>query len=171
MQTSQVSETCEAYTQYDMLKIFVTQAVMRHLDDCQAALCQSKLGQTYFASEAKARATLMEGITKQEIFVAEDEAGTCLGFIWFIIDGAFHSFPYLHIIAVKEAFRGMGVGTQLLAFFEQTVFPKYAKVFLVVADFNPEARRLYERLGYTQVGAMPDLYKPGVVEYLMMKAR
>jgi len=44
-------------------------------------------------------------------------------------------------------------------------------VFLVVADFNPEAKRLYEHLGYRQVGEIPGLYKAGVTEYLMMKER
>jgi ribosomal protein S18 acetylase RimI-like enzyme len=44
-------------------------------------------------------------------------------------------------------------------------------VFLVVADFNPEAKRLYESLGYRQVGVIPGLYKEGVSEQLMMKNR
>jgi ribosomal protein S18 acetylase RimI-like enzyme len=43
------------------------------------------------------------------------------------------------------------------------------KVFLVVADYNPDAKRFYERNGYQQVGKIPDLYRPGVTEYLMVK--
>ena len=39
----------------------------------------------------------------------------------------------------------------------------------MVADFNPEAKRLYESAGYRQVGAIPGLYKEGITEYLMMK--
>ncbi len=147
----------------------ITKAHMQHLDDCKEALLNSKLGAEYFPSEEKALSTLVKGISKGEIFVAVDEKGECLGFIWFVLNGAFHSFPYLHIIAVKEAYRGMGIGKELLRFFEETVFPDASKVFLVVADFNPEARRLYERLGYQQVGAIPALYKDGVTEYLMMK--
>ncbi|MFN2286378.1 MAG: GNAT family N-acetyltransferase [Anaerolineae bacterium] len=153
--------------------VIIIRAQPRHLGDCKAALLNSKLGQVYFPSEEKALATLTEGISKGEIFVAvdedEDRRGECLGFIWFVLKGAFHSFPYLHIIAVKEAFRGRGIGRKLLHFFEETVFTDSSKVFLVVADFNPEARRLYERLGYLQVGAIPGLYKDGVTEYLMMK--
>ncbi len=147
----------------------ITKAQMRHLDDCKEALLNSKLGREYFPVEEKALSMLKEGISKGEIFVAVDEKEECLGFIWFILQAAFHSFPYLHIIAVKEAYRGMGIGKELLHFFEETTFTQHSKVFLVVADFNPEARRLYERLGYRQVGAIPDLYKEGVTEYLMMK--
>lgn len=153
------------------MKINIVQAHLECLEDCKAALLASRLGQEYFPSEEKARATLTDGITKGEIFVARNEAGECLGFMWFVLNGAFHSFPYLHMIAVKQAFRGMGIGQKLLSFFEETVFVRYSKVFLVVADFNPEARRLYERLGYRQVGAIPGLYKAGVTEYLMMKER
>jgi len=154
-----------------MLKVIITQTQMKHLEDCKVALLKSKLGQEYFPSEEKALAALTEGITQGEIFVALNEEGECLGFIWFVLKGAFHSYPYLHIIAVKEAFRGMGIGKKLLSFFEETVFANHSKVFLVVADFNPEARRLYERLGYRQVGMIPGLYKAGVTEYLMMKER
>jgi len=151
------------------LKISIAQAQIQHLEDCKAALLDSTLGRIYFTVEENAVATLTDGITKGEVFVAVDEAGVCLGFIWFIQDGAFHGFPYLHIIAVKAAYRGMGIGQQLLRFFEETAFAQHSKVFLVVADFNPEARRLYERLGYRQVGAIPGLYREGVTEYLMMK--
>jgi ribosomal protein S18 acetylase RimI-like enzyme len=152
-----------------MMNVTITKADIRHLEDCTGALLKSKLGQEYFPSEGKARSALTEGITKEEIFIAVDEAGECLGFIWFILAGAFHSFPYLHIIAVKEEFRRLGIGKKLLAFFEELVFMDHSKVFLVVADFNPEAKRLYESLGYQQVGAIPGLYKEGVTEYLMMK--
>jgi ribosomal protein S18 acetylase RimI-like enzyme len=149
----------------------IRKANFSHLEDCKDALCKSKLGEEYFASEEKAISALTEGITKEEIFVAVDETGKCLGFIWFILAGAFHSFPYLHIIAVKEKFRGQGIGKKLLAFFEEVAFAEHSKVFLVVADFNPEAQRLYEHLGYRQVGVIPNLYKEGVREHLMMKER
>lgn len=153
------------------MNIKITKAQMRYLEDCTAALLNSKLGQVYFVSEENARSAIAEGISKEQIFAALNEGGECLGFIWFIFNGAFHCFPYLHIIAVKEASRGLGIGTKLISFFEEAVFPECSKIFLVVADFNPEAKRLYERLLYRQVGEIPSLYKEGVTEYLMMKER
>jgi ribosomal protein S18 acetylase RimI-like enzyme len=153
------------------LNITIAKADRQHAEDCQAALQNSRLGEVYFPTQEKARAAISEGITKGELFVALDETGACLGFIWYILNGAFHSFPYLHIVAVKEACRGLGIGQALMAYFEESVFAGCSKVFLVVADFNPEAKRLYERLGYRQVGEIPGLYKEGVTEYLMMKER
>ena len=153
------------------MQIIITKANKKHLEDCKNALHNSKLGQEYFPSEQDAIDAITEGITKEEMFVALNEKGECLGFIWFILSGAFHSFPYLHIIAVREEFRGLGIGKKLLSFFEETVFPNSSKVFLVVADFNPDAKRLYENLGYQQVGVLPNLYREGITEYLMMKER
>jgi ribosomal protein S18 acetylase RimI-like enzyme len=153
------------------MDITIRKANLGHLEDCKDALCNSKLGEEYFAAEEKALAALTDGITKGEVYVVLDDAGHCLGFIWFILDGIFHIFPYLHILAVKEGYRGQGIGKKLLAFFEETVFVDNAKVFLVVADFNPEAQRLYEQVGYKQVGVIPNLYKEGVTEHLMMKEK
>ena len=106
----------------------------------------------------------------EEIYVAMSK-GCCLGFFWFVYRGAFHSYPYLHIIAVDEASRGSGVGTKLLDYYEQLVLSEYSKTFLLVADFNPRAKKLYESRGWIQVGAIQGLYKPGVTEYLMVKYR
>ena len=153
------------------MKIAISRADESHLPDCVAALAKSELGRVYFPSEENALASIAEGMARDEVFVAVDEAAECLGFIWFIARGAFHSYPYLHVIAVKEGHRGEGVGKKLLDFFEETVFADSAKAFLVVADFNPDARRLYERLGWRQVGEIPGLYRDGVTEYLMMKER
>jgi ribosomal protein S18 acetylase RimI-like enzyme len=153
-----------------MLNIFIRKAQLWDLEDCKKALLKSKLGQEYFTDQW-AQTSLTEGITKEEIYVAADAEGAVLGFIWFVLKGAFHFFPYAHLIAVKEQLRSKGIGKKLLSFFEETVFKDYSKVFFVVADFNPEAKRLYERVGYVQVGAIPGLYKEGVTEYLMMKVR
>ena len=153
------------------MDIAISRADESHLRDCVAALAHSELGRVYFDSEEKALASLAEGVAREEVFVAMDGSGECLGFIWFILGGAFHSFPYLHVIAVKEGHRGEGVGKKLLQFFEKGVFENSAKAFLVVADFNPDARRLYERLGWREVGAIPDLYREGFTECLMMKER
>lgn len=146
----------------------IIQAKNEHLDDCVLALENSELGRVYFSQENKARQALSQGILDQEILVAIDLKGLCLGFIWFIRNGAFHGFPYVHILAVKEGYRNLGIGSKLINYFEEEIAQR-TKVFLVVADFNPKAKKLYERCGYIEVGALPNLYKIGVTEFLMMK--
>ena len=151
------------------MDINIIKAENKHLIDCKVALLKSELGRVYFAQEDKAIKALSEGISKGEIFVAIDKDGICLGFIWSILNGAFHSFPYLHIIAIKEELRNRGIGKKLLKHFEAVTCKNYSKLFLVVAEFNPEAKKLYQSIGYTEVGIIPNLYKEGVTECLMMK--
>lgn len=142
-----------------------------YLNDCVVALSNSELGKQYFSSKGSAKAALEEGFNKNEIYVVLDANHNCTGFMWIIMNGMFHSFPYLHIIAVKEAYRNQGIGRELLKYFEEVCYRDKNKVFLVVADFNPKAKRLYESLGYVEVGAIPSLYRDGIKEFLMMKTK
>lgn len=151
------------------MDINIIKAENKHLIDCKIALQNSELGRIYFPKEDNAVKALNEGISKGEIFIAINKECECLGFIWFIVNGAFHSFPYLHIIAVKDELRNIGIGQTLLKYFEETNSKTSSKLFLVVADFNPRAKQLYERIGYKEVGIIPSLYKIGVKECLMMK--
>lgn len=153
------------------MEIQIIQATQSHQVDCKEIMLNSRFGREYFPEEENAHSLLAEGISKGEIFVALDEAGACLGFIFFILKGAFNAYPYLEIIAVREDLRGKGVGSRLLQFFEDAVFPDTRRVFLVVADFNTDAKQLYERIGYRQVGEIPGLYRDWITEHLMMKDR
>lgn len=148
----------------------IMKGAINYIDDCEAALLDSELGRKYFSQPGNAHRALEEGFTKDEIYIAIDN-NKCVGFFWVIDKGAFHSFPYLHIIAVKEEYRNKGIGKMLMNYFEEISFKNSSKVFLVVAEFNPEAKRLYENLGYREIGPIPGLYRAGITEYLMMKER
>ena len=152
------------------MSIAIQKADSSFLRDCTRILWNSDLGRVYFGEQENVEESLAEGLTTEEVYAAVD-GGQTLGFYWYTNHGAFHSFPYLHIIAVDEACRGRGVGTALLAHFEALVFEKSSKAFLVVADFNTRAKKLYESIGYEQVGAIDGLYKKGITEFLMMKRR
>lgn len=59
---------------------------------------------------------------------------------------------YLDGIAVAEPHRGRGIGTALVAAFEERARDNgFQTVSLEVIDANPRARSLYERLGYREV--------------------
>ena len=140
----------------------------QHLKDCMDALCRSALGEKYFSSPGSAENAILEGIHQGNLYVALI-GEECVGFTYIIPKGAFHSFPYLHLIAVKEEYRDMGIGKALLDFSESIASKMADKLFLVVADYNPDAKRFYERNGYQQVGEISNLYRPGIAEYLMTK--
>jgi ribosomal protein S18 acetylase RimI-like enzyme len=79
--------------------------------------------------------------------------------------------PLLEYICVREQSRGQGVGTFLIEYFETILFPLADNLYLFVSDINPEAARLYRRLGYYQVGALPDYNLPMQTEFLFRKTR
>lgn len=91
------------------------------------------------------------------------------GFLVLNLQGAFVG--YLQTICVAPDRRGRGVGAALVAFAEARIFREHPNVFLCVSSFNPAARRLYERLGYTTVGELTDFVVAGHSELLMRKSR
>lgn len=150
-------------------KISIIDGENRYIADCIEILQASELGKAYFSDRQKAKAMLEYALEKKELYVALNEQDKCVGFVYCMPNGVFGSYPYLHIISVKEDCRSKGIGSQLMSYFEE----KYPsdKYFLTVDDFNVDAKKLYERLGYQCVGQLPDFYKKGVDCYLMMKRR
>jgi steroid delta-isomerase-like uncharacterized protein len=78
--------------------------------------------------------------------------------------------PYIKSIGVAEAFRGQGVGTRLMRFAEDFFRPDARHMFICASSFNPRARALYERLGYSYVAELKDFVIPGASEILLHKS-
>lgn len=150
------------------MDITIEKGALQYLNDCEEALLDSELGRRYFTEEGSARKAILEGLDQGNLYIALIQ-NECVGFFYFIPRGCFHSFPCLHLLSVKKEYRSRGIGKKLLDFLENVVCADNSKIFLVVADFNPGAKLFYERNGYRQVGAIPNLYRKGIVEYVMMK--
>lgn len=150
------------------MDIMIEKGTLQYLKDCEEALLNSKLGEKYFSKAESGRKAILEGLEQGNLYVALLK-DVCVGFFYYIPRGCFHSFPYLHLISVKEEYRNKRIGKKLIDFLEKVICADANKIFLVVADFNPEAKRFYEKIGYRQVGEMPGLYREGITEYLMMK--
>jgi [ribosomal protein S18]-alanine N-acetyltransferase len=78
---------------------------------------------------------------------------------------------YIQTVCAAPQFRGMGVGTALVAFAEERIFRDHKNAFICVSDFNHGARRLYERLGFELVGELRDYVVAGHSELLLRKTR
>lgn len=66
---------------------------------------------------------------------------------------------YVFAFRVKPHWRNCGVGTCLMAHIEKELYKKgFRFATLNVAKENPDARRLYERLGYKVVGSKPGIW-------------
>jgi ribosomal protein S18 acetylase RimI-like enzyme len=93
--------------------------------------------------------------------------GAVVGFLILNMHGAFVG--YVQTVCVAAEARGRGIGTELVRFAEQRIFRESPNVFLCVSSFNPDARRLYERLGYMLVGELTDYIVRGHAELLYRK--
>ena len=153
------------------MNIAIKEAEEEHIIHCINILQNTEIGTVYFSNYKKAADLLLHALAQQGLFVALNENDDCLGFMYFMPKGVFGSYPYLHIIAVKEEYRNLGIGKQLIKYFEENSSDySSTKYFLTVDDFNPQARKLYESLGYQCVGELKDFYKNGITSYIMMKA-
>lgn len=62
---------------------------------------------------------------------------------------------YLDSIGVAESMRGRGIGAQLIRRMREEAFAAgYERVGLLVDSVNPDAERLYARLGFVRCGEM-----------------
>ncbi len=78
--------------------------------------------------------------------------------------------PLIEYICVDQDQRGKRVGTSLIVALEAHCQKKRDRnIYLFVSDFNVHAIRLYERLGYMRVGAIPDYNVYGQTEFLYRK--
>jgi len=137
--------------------------------DCLLCVKNSDLWNAYFKSNPAQEAALEEMITKKQVYIASNKNGKCIGFIGVIENGCFCKFSYLSILSVKKRYRGKGIGKALVDKFEAIGFEKADRVFILVSDFNKAAQKFYRRFGYKKVGNIPDLYKVGVSEKLLVK--
>jgi ribosomal protein S18 acetylase RimI-like enzyme len=63
---------------------------------------------------------------------------------------------YVNVLAVRPQFRGLGLGTRLLAFADETGRALGKRgMSVITADANAGARRLYERCGYREAATRP----------------
>jgi ribosomal protein S18 acetylase RimI-like enzyme len=102
----------------------------------------------------------------REVYVAEVE-DQLVGFVVLVMRGSFVG--YVQSLGVWPDWRGQGIGRRLMQYAEARVFSESPNLFVCASSFNPGARRLYENLGYQQIGELVDYIVPGQSEILYRK--
>lgn len=77
--------------------------------------------------------------------------------------------PYIASIAVAPDARGRRIGARLVAHVERRYAAGARHLFLCVSSFNVNAQRFYRRLGFEQVGELPDFLIPNASELILHK--
>jgi ribosomal-protein-alanine N-acetyltransferase len=86
-----------------------------------------------------------------EIHVVRDKSGVA-AFIILNMQGLLAG--YIQTVCVRPDRQRQGLGSALIRWAEDRVFRDSPNVFICVSSFNPLARRLYERLGYEEIGVL-----------------
>jgi len=139
--------------------------------NCLLCVENSDLWGAYFKNNPTHEAALKKMISKKQVYVATNKNDKCIGFMGVINNGCFHKFTYLATLAVKKNYRKKGIGEALVSKFETIGFKRADRVFILVSDFNKIAQKFYRKLGYKKVGNIPDLFKTGISENLLVKYR
>lgn len=152
----------------------ISKASDSDLENCVALILTTEMGKRYYPTAQMLRSEMERGLREDELFVLKDDNGTVAGVLWYQLQGIFHSYPYLHIIAVGAEYQGKGLGKKLLAFFENDALEHSSnhlrtRAFLTVGDFNRHAEDVYIRKGYVKVGELEGLFRRNITEKLYMK--
>lgn len=138
------------------------------LDACAEMMASSTPWNKLYFTTAQCREELGRREIQVDGALADD--GQLLGFLASTACGVGFE-PLIEFICVDQEHRSKGIGTQLIEYFEDHLFPDADNLYLFVSDINPKAIRLYVRLGYVQVGALPNFNLETQTEFLYRKAR
>ncbi len=141
---------------------------------CAQFIFDTSFGKNYYPTQGFLEHELKRGIDEDDcwIAIASDQI---VGLVWFQRKGAFHSYPYLHLIFVRQNCQGRGVGHALMDFFEREILHDGSrklmciKAFLVVNSNNHSALSMYENRGYERIAQIDGLFRPKLNEILMAK--
>jgi len=91
------------------MDVNIIKGEIEQLEVCAKILEDTILGQKYFKDRNDqyiGKSLLKEGFDEEEMVVALDGDGSCVGFAWMIPRGIFHWFPFIHVVAVKKNITG-----------------------------------------------------------------
>jgi GNAT superfamily N-acetyltransferase len=78
--------------------------------------------------------------------------------------------PYIEVVAVLKPYRRKGVARDIFQWIETEINASSKNMWTAVSSFNDSARNFYTRMGFVEIGPIPDLIKPGCTEILLRKS-
>lgn len=155
-------------------KMEIIEVKQEDLERCVEVIFETEMGRKYYPTKAALYSEVEKGMLRDKFYAAKNYNGEIIGVLWYQQEGMFHSFPYLHIIAVKRNYQHQGIGKKLLDFFEREALANgknhlRTKVFLTVGDFNENAVKIYKARGYIKLCEIEGLFRKNIVENIFMK--
>lgn len=133
-----------------MTQFTLRKAAERDLAACGQMAVGSEIEKYYFSQPGAFQRVVETAFGAGLLYVAADKNDVPAGLMKILPSGFCNLYPYLSLLSVAPAWRKHGVGSFLLAQFEELARQQGTKkVTLMVSDFNPQAKALYERKGYS----------------------
>lgn len=114
---------------------------------------------------------LNEAISNGEAYVAIDRNGEALGYISLkASDPVVGGLPNATLLGVKATSRGRGIGQLLLGFYTEVIKELgFEEAAIVVNDWNPRARKLYDSLGFKFKKSFDDPFGGNWKDHILVK--
>ncbi len=141
----------------------------KDIGDCAAIVGETPLWKEHYGlTSARAETIFAGAMDRKEGLLVAEEVNSVIGFAWFTTRGGFARSGYLRLIGVRADRRNGHAGAALLQAVESAVGDD---LFILVSDFNTDARRFYKRHGYEEVGQLPGYILPGVAEIILWRRK
>lgn len=131
----------------------------------------SPLYNHYFKKTDLLDKVLTDAMKSGHAYVAVDRNGEAVGYMSMSCsDASVDGLPCLTLLGVKDTKRGRGIGQMLLAFYIQVMTQLgFKECALVVNDWNPRARKLYDSIGFKLRRSYEDQIIGGWVNHILVK--
>ena len=100
---------------------------------------------------------LVNKINVNEIYIVEFE-GKIIG--WLRYNLFWDSIPFMNMIFVSKKYRKMGIGKELVKYWENDMKQNDYKNVLTSTQSNEEAQHFYRKMGYKEIGGFKYLNDP-----------
>lgn len=104
-------------------------------------------------------------------YIAVDRNGNSVGWISISAsDAHIDGLPNITLLGVKDSARGRGIGQMLISFYVDVMTQLGCEeCAVVVNDWNPRARKLYDSLGFKLRKSYEDPFIGGFVNHVLVK--
>jgi ribosomal protein S18 acetylase RimI-like enzyme len=151
------------------IKVNIEPLSTADISACVQIMTENELWELYGVTTPGAEQMFSSALKKGAAIITAKVDGQTAGFAWYAIRGAWDRSAYLRLIGILPAYQGLGIGEQLLRAVESLAAQEVQDIFLLVTDSNTSAQRFYRRLGYQQVGAIPNYVIHGITEFIFYK--
>ena len=91
-------------------------------------------------------------IREKEIIIAYDVENKYIG--WLRYSYFWDNTPFMNMLYIDENYRGMGIGKELVGFWEKQMKSKRYNLVMTSTLSNEQAQHFYRKLGYRDSGSL-----------------